>query len=90
MRKKTSTEEYLTIADRHIEAAEQRIRKQKRSLFDMATRGEDVTQKSQFLVLLRHALHSMQRYRAEMADSGLDAPAPGAAHEASEKKQQSG
>jgi hypothetical protein len=90
MRKKTSTEEYLTIADRHIEAAEQRIRKQKRSLFEMAARGEDISQKSQFLVLLRQALHSMQRYRAEMADSGLETPASGAEREAVEKKQQSG
>ena len=90
MRKNTSTEEYLTIADRHIEAAEERIRKQKRSLFEMAARGEDVTEKSQFLMLLRQALHSMQRYRAEMADSRPHQQAPDAEHEAAGKEQQSG
>ena len=90
MRKNTSTEEYLSIADRHIEAAEERIRKQKRSLFEMAARGEDVTQKSQFLMLLRQALHSMKRYRAEMAAARLDRPASDTAHEAGGKERQSG
>jgi hypothetical protein len=41
MGKNTPTEEYLIIADRHIEAVEQRIRRQKRRLFEMAGRGRE-------------------------------------------------
>lgn len=55
MRKKKAIGEYVGIADRHIEAAEERIRQQKRRLFDMAGRGEDVSQKVQFLAPRRRA-----------------------------------
>ena len=75
MAKNTSTEEYLIIADRHIEAAEQRIRRQKRRLFEMAGRGEDVSQKVQFLALLQQALRSMRSYRDGAARHGEEGAA---------------
>lgn len=63
MRKRTA-EDHLALADCRIDAAQERIRCQKRQLLHMNARGQDASLKILLISFLRESVESMRRYRA--------------------------
>jgi hypothetical protein len=69
MKKTSSREQHLTLADRHIALAEERVCEQVRELLKSTARGEDNWYKAEFVLLLVQSLSATRCYRAGLSRS---------------------